>query len=475
MSTVLMIWLLVGAAPLTLAGALEAAEGVVRESPQVAALVERGKSQAVGARERLHESPLSLNLSLAGRWSQPEPGAALPSRSLSLGPSAGLSYRGRSGLSMTLDASYEYMPVTTVGASTQVGSAGAWATHPFSSALRVGFDVLQGGRQGTAWTRSRAAAETSRAALSSTADERLQLALSMTETVAALFELECTAVALTSMEREVTASVATAKLQLETKTLSQKDYLNFAALETNFATRLAQTMSARAEARLRLEAFGAAARGLSERLATEGVQCELEVSKVLASPPLELDDVAIEAVASRLPSALASEAALLSASYGARATQLGNRPHLEPFVAADLRASGSRPLVSATAGLSMQWNVPWVRGRLAEHEASLAYEAARLSVVRTAMENRARIRTLLAQVRAQRAVLVVLQRARENLALLLRTLDAQKAIGLVDSLNTSSATLDALETQLTIISSFVAHEQARYLLTQYLRAAEAGR
>lgn len=382
----------------------------------------------------------------------PRLGMAVPtSRSFDVGVTGAMEYRLRSRLVGSVAGAVGYVDDRE--------RPGHLANDlPFSVDLTVGYDVIRGGSESSENDRARANALLGVADKLEAEQAALQAKLGFLEQVVALFGNRCKRQRVEHLEAIVRTALESARIQLDSRVLSQAEYLNYEFLENSIAARRA---SVDLEQRLVLEGLAAWGPAVAERtrgLATVAVDCDAGRSNLdvwAKSGVLSADEV--RQLAERLPGYSARRAAGLSASFDLRASQTELRPGLSPFLAGRFaRALGSdEEVVSAQLGLQFDWNIPQNRGPAARDVAHHAHRAAQERVDETYALAVANIRSLTARMEVERNLLEVLKRTAASTGELARVLEVARAIGEANALNQATALVNAVDLELAMVDSWL--------------------
>ena len=441
------------ATPMAYPSFLDQASNAFAMSPVAAQLGESIEAQNQGWHERLSQSPFTVGLGANGTWYQPYPNIALggdPRRTFAFDPSATILYQPRSGFAATVVAGYTF-------ARLQTPTTYLSPTQPFNLALNVSYDLIQGGLHSTLWLQARASAAQVAAQHFAYDQQTIDAKSGFLALMTDLYTADCKIGLLDDMRRRIEDMLTAARIQLRTRTMSQRDFLNFANLESNFATQLVELQANRAALSEQARAYGSAAWTLDAALAAEHSICHPDVDASVTQARAKIIATSeLDAWAQALPATLSAVATQESTQLTALFVRKSNLPHLSPFVNAQMGQPdfSAQAIAQVTAGLSFDWNIPGARGGYAEREAQHNAAAARAQADGGFLSSRSVLRQLNAQLYFQAQVLDVLKKSLANSDLLLRTLEAQKAIGQVDSLNFTTAYLDNVAVQESLLDAW---------------------
>lgn len=416
-------------------------------------------------RESLAESPFTLETRLAASGFQPNPDlqelAIFGRRFFSIEGSTGVRYHTRSGLDIGLRGSL-------VQNRYQEPEQFKKVDLPYSVSLDVSYDLLTGGSTGR--ERTIAAIRTERAwsnfflRYQSLLDVRVKYMQLLTD----LFAVACKISRLQAVQVEVGKTILEGKVQVQTKTISYKDYLNFQDLENSFARRLVSLQSQQRALTERLAVWGpTVSAGLPN---SSGAQCPAELGATLARAQAAVVERGRRQLLARaFPSFAAGQAALREAELQVRLAGLNRTLGLVPFLSGEVSRQpfAGQTLASVTGGVSLSWNIAGARGRHESAAANAAQKSALASLEATALANLSTLNGHSVEVESQQAAYAVQKKSLETSRELLKTLVAQRAIGLVDSLSFTSAYLNSVETGFAVIDSWAQLEKTIFALKTY--------
>jgi len=421
---------------------INAGTAALPASPTYRALDARRQSSEAFVDAALEQSPWTLRSTV--RHDQIFPRTP---RAWGLGASTEVEYRRRSGWVGTLAGAVNYVDI-------------ADANLPFSVDLTVGYDVIGGGDDSAGNDRAEAFALRSISDALSAESTRIDARLRFIDDVASIYAAQCKKKRVEELRKVVGAALSAAQIQLDSKVISQADFLNFRFLDDSFVTRLT---SAEIEQRLaleRLEAWGPAVVETVRALSGQPIDCD----RVKKDRTVMMTPEAVTALAERQPQHAARRADRLAAAYDARATRTEQRPALVPSVGGTFGRISDQEVVTAHVGVAFDWNIPQSRGHAAETATRLAVEAATVRIEESLASSVAFIRQLIARVESERRLLDVLARSTASSEQLARVLDVQRAIGDIDALNQATALLNAVDLKLAVVDSGVRLESAYWQL-----------
>lgn len=399
------------------------------------------------------ESPLSVESEIAQTVFQPNPDplerALFPRRLFSSHGTNRFLWRTRSGLDAALQADLSYD-------RRQAPPPGIPDDPYYQVTLSLSYDLLTGGEEGRQWTEATLggmrALQSFRDQQQSLLDSRVELVRLMTD----VYVVTCQIAETRKAQDAVARTVREGRVQVQTKTISYKDYLNFLELESSFARRLVGMEATRRTLTQRLGAFGPEVAAHGASLAkTPACAPDLDATLKRAGEAF-LDEPRREQLARVLPSTGAAESAIEAAQLERRLTDLSLSPAVRPFLNTELSRppGGQRTLGSVLAGFSFAWNVPGRRGDLTRGAADRSVDAAAALRQEVFQQNVTRLNVVAAELLSQRDVVPILRQSVRNSDELLKTLETQRAIGVIDSLSFTSAYLNSIDARLSILESW---------------------
>ena len=455
------------------AGSVDAA-GWVRElggepfarTAQAESLSAAIDSARASARASLGTSPFTVELQVDGEGFQRVEDETDPARVLrkeldGLG-SGRVRYQPRLGLDVSLSGSggYDRYQVPD-GLPRQ-------PDFPYGVSLDISYDLLRGGPQGLEESRAAAASRQAVARFYDAHQQLLDARIRYARQLVDLFVINCKITELGKARAEVAKAGAEGKLKVDTKVISYKDYLNVLELQNSFARRSAALEVGRTALVQQLNAWSPAVGAQANALGARPLECPADLGAVhqRARGVAPADRAALARALPSYGSAAASQAA---AELLLRVTELSQRTALFPFVSGDFARTpqGRVPLAQVQVGLQGSWRIPGQREADEREAARLATRAAAGAVTATEAFNRSALEALAADLEAQERLWEVLKKSLQNSGELLRTLEAQRAIGLVDSLSYTSAFLNSIDARFAILDSLAAQEKAIDELSLY--------
>ena len=435
------------------------------EASPPARAVQRELEQARSAlRESLEESPWTVEASAGQAVLSPNPDeeeAMLFGRERARSDLGGtVTLRTRSGWEASLDASTSY-------GRQQLG--GDSFGHQVQ--LTLAYDLTRGGTDGPAKTIERINASRATRSLHGFRQRLVDLQVELQGLLTDVYVTECRLRRLEDLRGAVAETVETGKLLLDTKTISYKDYLNFVDLDNAFRRRIVGLESEQRALVERLERWGPRVVAATRELREQEPDCAPDVSAVIdRADSLDLARRRREEVAGGLPSVTAASAAVTTAKLDLHLERQDQKPSVVVFLQTEVSRVPpvDRTLGSITAGMSFSWEVAGARGDLAiqtDRKALLAADARREEVL---VDNVTRINTLIAENHSQKDVFAVIEKSLDTSRELLKVLDAERSIGLVDSLSYTNAVLNAVDAELELLQRWAILEKNSFELELYV-------
>jgi len=440
---------------------ISATAALFDRNPRVRALREGIDASRVRARAALAQAPLALETSVEAAAFQPV-AEADPLRAtrplVSAAPRATLTYRDRGGLRAEARAGAGFIRTAQPG--------GAPDSVPAAVAVDLSYDLLGGGREGIGWTRARLDASEEEQALLAQRQGVLARRLEYLRGLVELWVTACKLQELRGARSAVGRSVQEGKAQVDARTISYKDYLNFLDLENRFSRQLTQLENRRQIAAASLTPWGAGVDARARELERGSLDCHPELEPLLQRAEREAAAHGdFTALASRLPVASAARTAVEAV--------LSWRPEISPYASVGYGREGGTgsPLGEVRLGVLGRWDVPGARGTLELEAARRQAQVSEAAAQAALEEGRTALRTLASEIAGQRQIFEVLQSSLRTSAELLRTLDAQRAIGSVDSLSYASAYLGSIEARFALLESWGTTDRSLRELGAYLELA----
>jgi len=456
---------------------VEQARAKLDDTPTALAL-ERSRDAAEHAIEASkHNSPWTLR-SLATHGQQfprngtsfvPRLGQSVPtSRSWEATFTGAVEYRSRSRWAVALEGATGYFDNQDV--------PGAQANDvPFNVDLSVTYDVVGGGAGSAENEAARAEALSAVAQRLLAGEARLAAELQLLEDVVALFANRCKQTALEPISAATTRALEEARLQVETKVISQADALNYEFLADSVASRRAGLALEGRALLSRVRAWGPQMARTLEALSAgrpaceEGLQAALARAAAAARP-----EAAVDGLAASLPGPAARRAAETAAGLSLAALRMGQRPNLTPCLLGRMsRAIGfDEEVALVEAGLQLDWNVPGARGDAQLRSAEAQRAAAARAREEALLAARAEVMRTVTTIEAEQDLLRALARTIEHTTALEKVLEVQRAIGEVSSLNQAVAVANQVEARLSYVDSWLRLRLGVLRLAALERAAE---
>jgi hypothetical protein len=423
-------------------------------------LVKSSESAELSSQEAIRESPFSIASAASRSFYQSDDSLAAGGfrRTGGFVLTNSLIAAWRSGLNVALRADYETSSLqqpTTFGETDQ----------PFDFGLRVSYDITRGGIEERRARQSYSLAKRTRHLQDAAyLDAKLRfIALSSD-----YFLSRCKILLLEEGKVNVSDAVKTGRIQQKTRTISHKDFLNFLELENAFLKNLAIEEANRAALSQSFVGWGEAGTSLAGKL--DRPLCQPDLNQVLSRAKSALPTEAeLDALSRTLPAFSAALASQEAASSAASVARLSNSVSISPFVSGNYirESTTTKSLAEGAVGIALQWTIPGPRGTYEVAAAQTELAASGLLLKRTNDETLSRLRTLQSLLASQQNILTVLARSLENSRELLRTLEAQQAIGSVDTLSFTNASVNTIETQKAVLDSWGTIENTMRQLTEY--------
>lgn len=459
----LVFWSTSAFAEVNLSTWIHQASGLFAETPQSLSLAQTIRSSKHGREAAHRESPFTVQ-STWSRIGLQDPGVASPWRkTVDWSLANQLRYQPRIGVEATLGVNTNFL-------DTSSGSLSDSINRPYALSTRLAYDILQGGLSGREKTREKANVELELQNLHSAQAEWLTTKIQFIGQMIDLYVSECKTQQLAAARSVVAETVKSGRVQVKIKTLSYKDFLNFLDLENSFARRLATEEATRAAYFERLLDYGQTVSDVAAQLLKRNPICKPGFKEIeVRANESRMDDASIRRLALFIPSMLAAENAKKTAQFQLRLTKLANRPNLSPFVGMDYarQEASTGALWSYTTGIGFEWNVAGPRGSYSVSSAEAELSAAGHQVERAFLDAVSMLRALQAQVRSQENVLLVLKASLETSRKLLETLNAQFAIGHIDSINLTTAMINGIDASNALVDSWGALEKTVYQIDLY--------
>ena len=374
------------------------------------------------------------------------------------------------------DATLQYRDSTEVALSAQTAygrlqrpTAVDPLNRPFSVQLRLSYDLLRGGAHSPAQLAALQQEELQREQAAWAAWDWQQAQISMGRDLALVYFAYCRLAVLNAAMIKVSAAVDRARLQLQTRTTSNRDFLNIVELQQ---TLVRQRLSG--ETQIAATVARAAAHGQSwstflEALSGDALQCDALMADAPSPPVLSVE---LLHAFSNVQAAVAHQRAALLEQAATEATESHS---LRPYLQGDYgRGDFSQSeLASITAGLLAQWRTTGAQGRLSKQAAAARVARAAAQTDRLMREDHARLTALQVQIQNQWQLRHALEQSLNVSAELIATLEAQQAIGRGDSLNYSSATLNQMDLKRSLIDTEDQLQQIQWELAILLNQAAA--
>ncbi|MFO0726612.1 MAG: TolC family protein [Myxococcota bacterium] len=443
---------------------LHASAALYAETAQARGLDERIAAAEAQHRADLAQSPFTLSAGVAHTQYRRQRSPASLTRNFDTTLSTSLDLALRNSLHGTLQGSL-------IHADESAPSGLSPTPGLFDLSLTFSYDLVRGGDTSGPQDRARAAAANALASELLARADRLDGELAFLSLAAEIYGLGCKAKLLEEQRALIQKLVEAAELQSKAKALSKADLLNLQTLMNSVLARQAEIDLSRLSAEQRLASSGAEVRrALGDRVAVA-----LASGCVSEDSGAEAPDLDVAGLAARTPLVAAADAAVAAAGYDARALETELSFGLSPYVSGRMgRANGLDNNVdySGTIGLSFDWNVPGGRGADLLSAAHASLRAAELKQADARASAEALIGSTIVEIRGRRNLLVFLERLTQGASTLIQALDAELAIGDVESLNLANAYLSRLDALTSRIDAWLGLLLASHRLQVIQRAAE---
>ncbi len=433
----------------------ESSERVVRTKAALATL------QAVGEEAGI-ESPYSLTATASQNFNQlpEEPAGALRSNTAAVGS---LRMRRRNGWQAGVSASVDYSRINTAG-----------NFYPYVVSVDVAYDLTQGGARGVAKTAEKIAVTSARQRMREAEQALIDLRVEYIGLLVNLYGANCTLLQQRESRNRVAKTIEVATVMRKTKTMSNKDFLNFVQVQNAFERDIAASESLVQVLQAQVRRWGDAAFANAKSALANIQSCKSEVdASVSRAKSLALTADQIAAVAQAQPGAAAARDAVTNAELTLHLEKVDRKPSVSPFVQLDFGQQGivREDLVSLFVGLRLDWRPRTARREAAQRVRELGITEARNSRDLLLLDNRARLHTLWVDIKTQTQVIESLQASLKTSNELIKTLNTERSVGLVDSLSYNNALLNLNATRLQLLSSWTALERSLLELEVYLSLA----
>ncbi len=430
----------------------EKSERVTRTRAALAVLVASGEEAAI-------ESPYSLAATASQNFNQlPDPSEGeLRSNTAATGS---LRMRRRSGWEAGIAASVDYNRFDTTG-----------GFYPYRVRLDLAYDVTQGGARGVAKTTERLAITSAKQRVHETKQALVDLRVEYITLLVNLYGANCTLLQLHESRKRVAKTIEVAAVMRQTRTMSNKDFLNFVQVQDSFDREIASSQSLVRVLQEQVRRWGNDAYRKARTTIARIQSCENEVEATLARVSgLDVGDARIASAASSQPGALAARAAVVGAELRLHLELEDRKPSVSPFVQLDLGRSGQvqDDLASVFVGVRLDWQPRTKRRRAAQRVRQLGIAEARNSRDVLLLDNRARLHTLWVDIKTQTQIIASLRSSVETSKELIETLETERSVGLVDSLSYNNALINANATKLQLLASWAALERSMLEFEVYL-------
>ena len=454
--------------PLNLESFIQSSLPTFARSPTAGFLQKSIESNRLSTESALEESPFSdrtdLNYSVFPSDNDPNDLLAFTRRTNSWVLTQELDYKLRSSLAATLTATYDY---DTYQQPILLGDP---LDRPFQVSLKLSYDVLRGGARSLDNSNAYASAAQSRQRIYSNYSDLTVARVQYTSLLTDIFVTQCKIVVLKGAQETVEKTVRTGNLQEKTKTIAHKEYLNFVDLENSFARRMATLQSSSESLLKQLLAWGDDASKLSLQLQSTPLQCDLRLEELIKKiRTYRLSQADLESIARVMPTTGAATASREASEHLLRVAHLTNLPSLLPYVQGGYSQTphSLQPFDSGTVGVTLQWTPPLSKGAKAESAAQFALDSSERQEQKAVYDNTAHLSDLESQIQSQENILNVLQRSLENSHELLRTLEAYRAIGGIDSLNYANAYINSIDAHHALFDSWGTLEKTMFEFREY--------
>lgn len=438
---------------------------------------EAARHAEVAARE---QSPWTMRTTLAhgqqfprnGTSFVPRLGMSIPtSRSWETVASGTIEYRSRSRWAVQLEGAAGLFDNPEVDGVQQ-------NDMPFNVDLSVTYDVVGGGADSAENQSARAEAIGAVASRLGARQRMMQAELLLVQQVVELYANRCKLAEIERIEAATKKALEEARLQVETKVISEADALNYEFLADSVNSRLAGLRAQTRSVLERASAWGPKTSATFEALAAQTPACEEPLEAVLArAAKARRAADTLDEVARALPASAARQAEASAAAVSAQALRMAQRPSLAPFLLGRLsRAIGlDEEVALVEAGLQFEWNIAGARGDAQLRAAEARRAAAGRALEQEQVEARADLRRLVARIDAETKVLEALHGSVQHAERLGAILEVQRAIGEVSSLNQAVAIANQVEAHIAYIDAWLRLRQALLELEVLEATAEATR
>lgn len=433
----------------------ETSERVIRTRAVMEVLAATGEEAAI-------ESPYSIQAAASQNLNQLPDGPAVRPRA-NTAASGSLRMRKRSGLEAGISGSVDYSRIA------------ASNFYPYQVSVDIAYDLTQGGDTGVAKTIERIAINSARQNLLQTKQTLVDLRVEYISLLIDLYSANCTLLQQRESKERVAKTVEVATVMRKTRTMSNKDFLNFVQVQNSFERDIASSESLVRILQEQVRRWGDGAYVKAKATISKIQSCENEVDATLARvETLAVSADRIAEIATLQPAAAAAKEAVAGAELRLRLEKMDRKASISPFMQLDVGQSGllRDDLFSLFFGVRLDWQPRTKRRSAAERVRKLGVVEARNGRDLVLLDNRARLHTLWVEIQTQTQVIASLRSSIETSRELIKTLETERSVGLVDSLSYNNALINSNATKLQLLGSWAALERSMLEFEVYLSLAK---
>ncbi|MBL93473.1 MAG: hypothetical protein CMH56_16860 [Myxococcales bacterium] len=327
--------------------------------------------------------------------------------------------------------------------------------YNYSVAGTFSYDLIQGGDASPANLTANAAILTAHSQVlgldANWARRRVEFLSLLTD----VFVAKCQVVVVERLQPAVAEAVKVGKIQVETKTIGYIDYLNFLDLKNNFEQSRLRAQTALEQLIQSSGVWSVTLRNEVVRHLDKKFNCDDLMDYQAESKSILKATEDVEAITNQHPLVAAAKVAKDSAALDFDAIKKSQNMSLGPYVAANYNRVyfGEEGLGDMSAGLSLSYTPPGEQGKAELLSAQARIRQKKLEAAQARLTILAELKNMRQQLQRQVSIAELMRASLETSNELMKTLETQRALGFVNSLNYANAYMGQIRTQSAYLDS----------------------
>jgi len=289
-----------------------------------------------------------------------------------------------------------------------------------------------------------------------------------------VFVAQCQVVAVKRLQPAVDEAVKVGKIQVETKTISYTDYLNFLDLKNNFEQSRLGAQTALEQLTQLTGVWSDDLRKNVIHILNQKLNCDEPMDYLAESKTILTRTQNVDVIANQHPLVAAAQVAQDGAALDYDAIKKSQYMSLGPYVSANYNRAyfGDEGLGDMSAGLAMSYTPPGEQGKAELLSAQARIRQKKLEAAQARLMILVQLKNMRQQLQRQVSIAELMRASLETSNELMKTLETQRALGFVNSLNYANAYLGQIRTQSAYLNSVSQLKKAIIQLDAIKKASE---